>query len=46
MSSSIIVNRMEVIRMYEEVNDLIVLEEGGEAGVVNACCKTVASAKL
>jgi hypothetical protein len=32
--------------MLEENNDLIVLEEGGEVNVVNACCKVAASAKL
>jgi hypothetical protein len=32
--------------MLEENNDLIVLEEGGEVNVVNACCQSTASAKL
>lgn len=32
--------------MREETNDLIVLEEGGEANVVQGCCKSTSSAKL
>ena len=32
--------------MCEVTNDLMVLEEGGEANVVNACCKSTTSAKL
>jgi hypothetical protein len=36
----------EVIPMSEKSDDLIVLEEGGEANVVQACCKSTASSKL
>lgn len=32
--------------MREENNDLMVLEEGSEEGIVQACCKSSASAKL
>jgi hypothetical protein len=35
-----------VILMSEETNDLIVLEEGGEENVVQACCKGTSAAKL
>jgi hypothetical protein len=32
--------------MHEENHDLVVLEEGEEAGVVQACCKGGTSSKL
>jgi hypothetical protein len=32
--------------MHEENNDLMVLEEGMEEGVVQTCCKSTGMAKL
>ena len=37
---SMLLMKREVIPMREENNDLMVLEEGVEVGVVQACCTT------